>query len=360
MSRKFLVNIDLSGNQLLSPIIHQNPGNPTLYSGANGGQIYFDTGTKNLYIHNGTTWAQISTGGTGGTGVTSFNSASGAINLLGTANQITVGAVSSGSITLSLPSTISGISANFTSASVNGNTVATTSNNLGVFASGGSISPATISTTGDITVGGSLYLTGSTTYVSASTLVVQDPLIYLGQNNPTNIWDLGFVGSFTSGTYQHTGLVRDHNVTNTWRLFSNAPEPANASVNFASVTYDTLALGGLTIYSSSTNVSASITSSGLLTAPSANFTSSLQLGGVSVARKYVGTITGTNAATSFPITHNLGTQDVVVQIIQTSAGPDVQWSEVFVDIVRTSTSVVTVSFATAPVNTTTYDVIVIG
>lgn len=261
-----------------------------------------------------------------------------------------------------------------TSGTVGGNTIATSANNLGFFATGGNINPATITTTGDVTIGGTLYLSGSSTYVSSSITVIQDPMIYLGHDNPTNIWDLGFVASFTSPQYQHTGFVRDHNLTNTWRLFSGAAEPANASVNFAgaSVIHDTLALGSWQVMSGSGTgtVTASITNAGFLTAPSANFTGALQFNGAAVATqayvaanapaKYTGTITGTGSLNSFTITHNLGTRNVIVQVYQTSATPDTQYSEVEVDIVRTSTTAVTVNFASNVANGDTYSVIVLG
>lgn len=54
---------------------------------------------------------------------------------------------------------------------------------------------------------------------------------------------------------------------------------------------------------------------------------------------------GDGAATSFALTHNLGTRDVTVSIYDNST-----FEEVFTDVVLTSTSVVTVSFAVAPAN----------
>ena len=80
----------------------------------------------------------------------------------------------------------------------------------------------------------------------------------------------------------------------------------------------------------------------------------------SPAQKYSSTITGDNTTTAFTITHNLGTQDVTCQVYQSSAGPDTQYAEVEVDIVRATTNTVSVTFATAPSNTTTYRVVVIG
>jgi hypothetical protein len=52
---------------------------------------------------------------------------------------------------------------------------------------------------------------------------------------------------------------------------------------------------------------------------------------------------GNAAATSFALTHSLGTRDVVVVIYDNTT-----FEEVITDVVLTSTSVVTVSFAVAP------------
>lgn len=76
--------------------------------------------------------------------------------------------------------------------------------------------------------------------------------------------------------------------------------------------------------------------------------------------KYAATITGTGSATSFTVTHNLGTSDVVVMVYDTLSGnSDVVYPEVQV----TSTNAVTIVFDTAPVGggtPQTYRVVVIG
>jgi hypothetical protein len=63
---------------------------------------------------------------------------------------------------------------------------------------------------------------------------------------------------------------------------------------------------------------------------------------------------GDNSSTSFTITHNFGTRDVSVQVYDTTT-----YDTVFTDVVRTSTSVVTVSFSSAP-GTNAYRVVVTG
>lgn len=581
MAKKFLVNIDLGGNQVQNAILastrvkNDPAASPPAVVGA--GQLWYDSTNNQLNVYNGSSFQPLTTGGTA---VTSLNGFTGGVNIYGTSNQVTV-TNNTGSITLSLPSTISGISGNFNGASVSGSVLATQAyvgtasvayatnagnssttsqtnfsaltisgsnvatqayvstasvayaTNAGNAATTSQTSFTTLSTSGDISVGGNLYISGSTTTISGSTMVISDPMIYLANNNPANLNDIGFTGHFTAGTYQHTGLVRDH-TDGTWKLFSGiATEPSNV-IDFSSATYDPLKTGGLQINSGSTTTTASITSSGSATfaaiiksggtssqflkadgsvdsstyatqtyvnstawnntsasvgyatnsgslggvaagsyalLSSANFTAasvggsriittsdtlaahaattssqlagvisddtgsgslvfsggptftgtinivnasatgnvylpttasigtspiasqsyvgtsgwnntsasvgyaanasnstttsqtnfaSLTVGNVAVSRKFVTTASGTGAATSFTASHNFGTQDVIVRVYQTSATPDTQYADVEVDIVRTSASVVTVSFATAPASGANYNIVVVG
>lgn len=72
-----------------------------------------------------------------------------------------------------------------------------------------------------------------------------------------------------------------------------------------------------------------------------------------VARKYSATLT--TAATSYVITHNLGTRDVQVAVYLNSGN----YEEVEVDVERTSTTTVTLRFAVAPA-ANAYRVVVVG
>ena len=77
------------------------------------------------------------------------------------------------------------------------------------------------------------------------------------------------------------------------------------------------------------------------------------------AQSYVVEIDGNGTNNSFTVNHNLGTRDVIVRVYQTSVGPDTQYADIEVDIVRTDTNNVTIGFASAPSNVTTYRVVVI-
>jgi hypothetical protein len=103
---------------------------------------------------------------------------------------------------------------------------------------------ATTVNTGDITVSGNLTVNGTTTTVNSTTVSFDDPMIYVGDGNQSNVLDLGVVAAFNNGTYQHAGLVRDASDAK-WKLFSGViPEPGT-TVDFTTYTRDSLEVGGL-------------------------------------------------------------------------------------------------------------------
>ena len=72
-----------------------------------------------------------------------------------------------------------------------------------------------------------------------------------------------------------------------------------------------------------------------------------------ITRKYTEVI-GDGTATSFTVTHNLGTREVTVQVFDATTFESVE-----VGVVRTSTSVATISFAAAPASGA-YKVVIVG
>jgi hypothetical protein len=104
----------------------------------------------------------------------------------------------------------------------------------------GTTTTATLTVTGNLTVG------GTTTTVNATDLVVEDPLIYIGEGNDANLVDLGLVSSFNDGTYQHSGLVRDAS-DGKWKLFKGVTDEPTTTVNFAQGSLDALAVGSLEV-----------------------------------------------------------------------------------------------------------------
>lgn len=97
---------------------------------------------------------------------------------------------------------------------------------------------------GDLSVTGNVYLSGNVTTLSSNNLSINDPLIYLAQDNPANLQDIGVVGHFTSGSYQHTGLVRDA-TDGVWKLFSNVASEPTTTIDFTGAVYDSIQVGSI-------------------------------------------------------------------------------------------------------------------
>lgn len=114
-----------------------------------------------------------------------------------------------------------------------------------------------VSINGDLEIGGSLNVSGSVTYINSSNLTLEDSLIYLADGNISDLVDIGFVGSYNDGTYQHTGLARDAS-DDTWKLFKAVvPEPTE-TIDFSSAVYDDLKIGSL--YADNVNISGNLKS----------------------------------------------------------------------------------------------------
>lgn len=109
----------------------------------------------------------------------------------------------------------------------------------------GSATGNTLTLSGDLSVSGNVYLSGNVTTLSSNNLSINDPLIYLAQDNPANLQDIGIVGHFTSSIYQHTGLVRDA-TDGVWKLFSNVAAEPTTTMDFTGAVYDTLQVGSIT------------------------------------------------------------------------------------------------------------------
>jgi hypothetical protein len=69
----------------------------------------------------------------------------------------------------------------------------------------------------------------------------------------------------------------------------------------------------------------------------------------------VSTSIGDGSATSYVVTHNLNTRDVIIRVFPNSG----EYDDVEVDVQRTSTTTATLVFATAPASNA-YRVVVLG
>jgi hypothetical protein len=113
--------------------------------------------------------------------------------------------------------------------------------------------PSIVSTTGttgivtvdsNLTVTGNLIVSGDSTTINTATLSVEDPLVFLANNNALNLSDIGFVGQFgNASVLTYTGLVRDA-TDSVWKLFDNATTLPTTTVDFTTpTTYAALTVG---------------------------------------------------------------------------------------------------------------------
>lgn len=108
--------------------------------------------------------------------------------------------------------------------------------------SGGTITGSVTIDGGDLTVSGNLTIGGNTTSISANNLVIDDSIIYLANNASANTHDIGVIGHFIEGSYQHTGLVRDAS-DGKWKFFSNVATEPSTTVDFTGAYWDTVKVG---------------------------------------------------------------------------------------------------------------------
>jgi hypothetical protein len=183
---------------------------------------------------------------------------------------------------------------------------------------------ATVTTTGDLTVGANIILTGNINTYTQNSLAIDDPFIYLNNNSTITNPDLGIAGNYNDGTYHHAGLFRDA-TDGKWKFFANyAPEPTSP-IDTANVSYEpatvvvrtlesTVATGtaplSVTSTTAVTNLNADLldgqhgTYYAPLDSPTFTGTVTLPTGAVTSAMILDGTIANGDISTSAAIAHS--------------------------------------------------------
>jgi len=249
----------------------------------------------------------------------------------------------------------------------------------------------------DVTVSGNLTVSGTTTTIDTATLSVEDPLIVLASGNDSaDAVDIGFYGLYdTSGSQDlYAGLFRDAS-DGKFRLFVDSQVAPTTTVNTGGTGYTaaTLVVGtleGAVTGDLTGNVTGNVTgdltgdvtgdlTGTVLTASQTNITAigtiatgewqatdiAVAHGGTGAsdaagAKTNLGFMTrhaatiGNNSDTVIAVTHNLGTDDVVVEVYDASTK-----ETVICDVDRTSTNEVTLTFSSAPA-TNALRVVIIG
>lgn len=352
---KFLTNIDLNKNQIVNVAVHNNAGNP---SSPVQGQIYFDTtvGVKKLYLYNGTAWVEIMgdiTSVVAGAGLTGG----------GTGGDVTLD-VNVDNATIEINADIVRVKdLGITTAKLNDGAVTTiklgdnqvTLAKLAQVANNtvlGNISGATANV-GTITIVTDLASASSTTLVTSSAVKSYIDTTIGALGNLEGAWDASS-GTFPVGSTPVAGTKKG----DYWYV-SVAGTTGGVAFNVGDVIIATIDAASTTLASnwiqlevnrdqateSVLGVSriATQTETNTGTNDTAYVTPLKMVTYLSNAVGGFAANVGNASATSFALTHNLGTRDVTVLIYDNAT-----YEQIYADVVMTSTTVVTVSFATAP------------
>ena len=195
-------NIRIDGNTVSST---NTNGNITLAPNGTG-SVLLDTDTVRVGDFN--TPVTITTNGTGALTLnTNSSTNSGFISIApGVNGNINLTPNGTGSVVISRAAISAG--------TINNTTIGLTTPASGVFTG--------VTVRGDVTIDGSLYISGSAARIDTTNLIVSDPIIFLGEGNLSDSVDIGFTAAYNHGATppRHTGLIRDH-VTKEWTLFKN-------------------------------------------------------------------------------------------------------------------------------------------
>jgi hypothetical protein len=120
---------------------------------------------------------------------------------------------------------------------------------------------STSATTGALTVaggvgiGGNVFITGNTSITGTITvgggafesnnLTVSDPIVFMGNTNTGDTFDLGFAGKFNDGAVKYAGLLRDASDSGKFKLFTNLTTAPTSTANFAAAANASLILADL-------------------------------------------------------------------------------------------------------------------
>ena len=377
---KYLVNLDLNQNQLVKARIENlasAPGSPVT------GQMYYNTSLNTLNFYNGSAWINLAEGdiesvvagtglsGGGLQGDVTLNIADTSVtaNSYGSATAIptfTVDAqgrlTAAADVNIAIPNTQI---TDFQEAveDVAGALISGTANEVSVTYTDGS-GTLVVGLPDDVTIGqhltvtGNLTVNGTTTEVNSTTLTVDDKNIELGTVAVPSDATADGGGITLKGATDKTILWENDSDSWDFSEHINAASGKEFKINNSSVLSATTLGSGVTTSSlTSVGTIASGTWAATDIAVAHGGTGASSAGdaraNLGIMEKVTATI-GDGSSTSFAITHNRSTMDVMVEVYDASTN-----DTVFANVTRNSTSQVTVSFASAPASSA-YKVVVVG
>ena len=309
MALSYLTDINLNKNELQNAVVQKLATDPS--SGQTAGWIIFNTTDNQLKVYDGSAWTNV------GGDITGIN--------------ITAGTGLSG--------TVSTTSGQHTQTIDLANTAVT----AGSYGSATSIPTFTVDAQGRLTAAGTVSITTSLTIDGDSTTqdvsLADDDLKIVGTTNEieTAVTKSGTDVSLTIGLPDDVTIGNDLTVLGDLQVTGTT---TTNNVETVSTSNGIIFEGTVADAHEGTLLAGALTADVTYTLPDKTGTVAMTS---DITDRFYATSIGDGSATSYTVSHNLGSQDVLVQLYDASS-----LDTVFADVVRTSTSVVTIDFNSAP------------